>query len=63
MRSTLEAHLDYSRRTAATALEKVSEKLTAEEAGIADARIRLEAERLLLFYDELSDAAVSRYRI
>ncbi|OSX59323.1 hypothetical protein POSPLADRAFT_1075545 [Postia placenta MAD-698-R-SB12] len=59
MRSTLEAHLDYSRRTAATALEKVSEKLTAEEAGIADARIRLEAERLLLFYDELSDAALS----
>lgn len=58
MTSTLEEGLSSGRSIAQDALDKRSEELDAEEADIAESRVRYEVERLLDFYDELSDTKV-----
>ena len=58
MTSTLEAQFTKSRDTACAALEARSDELAAEEADIAESRVRFEAERLVDFYDELGDRQV-----
>ncbi|KAI0638488.1 hypothetical protein C8Q77DRAFT_1048857 [Trametes polyzona] len=59
MTSSLEEGLLSGRLTAQDALAKRQAELDAEEADIADSRVRYEAERLLDFYDELGDAKVA----
>ena len=58
MTSTLQDELRRSRGAALAALETRKNDLAAEEADIAESRIRYEAERLIDFYDELSDKKV-----
>ncbi|KAI0355301.1 hypothetical protein OH77DRAFT_1403237 [Trametes cingulata] len=56
MTSTLDDELSSSRLVARAALENKQAELTAEEQDIAESRVRYEAERVLNFYDELSDS-------
>ena len=44
--------------SAQVALKVRRQELAAEEADIADSRVRYEAERMLDFYDELNDRKV-----
>jgi len=59
MTTTLTRRFESSKQAAKAALEDRAQQQSAEEADIADARVRLEAERLLDFYDELSDPVLS----
>ncbi|KAI0722362.1 hypothetical protein C8T65DRAFT_564729 [Cerioporus squamosus] len=59
MTSGLEEELKKSDKAAHAALEMRRKELAAEEADIADSRIRYEAERMVDFYDELSDRKVA----
>ncbi|CCM01750.1 uncharacterized protein FIBRA_03816 [Fibroporia radiculosa] len=59
MTSTLENRFDNSKKAASDALESRSRELASEEADIADARTRFVSERLLDFYEELSDVKLS----
>ena len=54
MASTLEDVRRKTEKTVLATLERQSHELAAEEAAIADARIRFETERLLECYDVLS---------
>lgn len=58
MTSSLEDELGKATKVARAALEARQQKLDLEEADIAESRVRYEAERLLEFYDELSDRQV-----
>ncbi len=58
MASSLEEELKKSSHVAHSALELRRKELAAEEEDIADSRIRYETERMLDFYDELSDRKV-----
>ena len=58
MTSSLEAELKRSGDSAQVALKVRRQELAAEEADIADSRVRYEAERMLDFYDELNDRKV-----
>ncbi|EPS98734.1 hypothetical protein FOMPIDRAFT_1164819 [Fomitopsis schrenkii] len=53
MSASLENSYAASQRSAAAALEERRAELSAQEANIADARVRFDAERLVSFYDEL----------
>ncbi|KAI0776155.1 hypothetical protein BD413DRAFT_526869 [Trametes elegans] len=59
MASTLDETLEFGRTSARVALERRQDELEADEADIADSRVRYEAERLLEFYDELCDMKVA----
>ncbi|OSD04538.1 hypothetical protein PYCCODRAFT_1476093 [Trametes coccinea BRFM310] len=59
MTSTLEEELVFSRSAAHAALQQRQKELDEEEADIAESRVRYEAERLLQFYDELSDVKIA----
>ena len=58
MTSSLEEELKRSGDSAQVALKVRRQELAAEEADIADSRVRYEAERMLDFYDELNDRKV-----
>ena len=58
MTSSLEEELKRSCDSAQVALKVRRQELAAEEADIADSRVRYEAERMLDFYDELNDRKV-----
>ncbi|KAI0774563.1 hypothetical protein C8Q74DRAFT_1200959 [Fomes fomentarius] len=58
MTSTLEDELGKANKAAQIALEARKKDLNAEEADIAESRVRYESERLLDFYDELDDKKV-----
>ncbi|KZT05550.1 uncharacterized protein LAESUDRAFT_655664 [Laetiporus sulphureus 93-53] len=57
MSSTLETSFEASKQAANKELQARAVELSAEETNIADARIRFEAERLLDFYEELTDSS------
>ncbi|KAI9064836.1 hypothetical protein FKP32DRAFT_1625011 [Trametes sanguinea] len=59
MTCTLEEGLESSRAAAHAALRQRQKELDDEEADIAESRVRYEAERLLQFYDELSDMKIA----
>ncbi|KAI0375954.1 hypothetical protein BV20DRAFT_1032323 [Pilatotrama ljubarskyi] len=59
MTSTMEDGLVSSKAIAHAALEERQTKLLTEEQEVAEGRVRYEAERLLDFYDELSDDKVA----
>ncbi|TFK94275.1 hypothetical protein K466DRAFT_477004 [Polyporus arcularius HHB13444] len=59
MASSLEEELKKSSHVAHSALEIRRKELAEEEEDIADSRIRYETERMLDFYDELSDRKVA----
>lgn len=63
MTSTLEDELGKARKAAQIALEARKEELDAEEADIAESRVRVESERLLDFYDELDGKKVSSLHV
>ena len=53
MVASLESSYAAAERSAAAALEQRRAELSAQEADIADARVRFDAERLVDFYEEL----------
>lgn len=53
MSASLENSYAATERSAAAALEQQRTELSAQEADIADARVRFDAERLVSFYQEL----------
>ncbi|KAI0722661.1 hypothetical protein C8Q76DRAFT_719653, partial [Earliella scabrosa] len=59
MTSSLEDELGKATKVARAAVEARQQKLDLEEADIAESRVRYEAERLLEFYDELSDRQIA----
>ncbi|KZT66047.1 hypothetical protein DAEQUDRAFT_730816 [Daedalea quercina L-15889] len=59
MSATLENSYAAAQRSAAAALEQRRVELSEEEADIADARVRFDAERLIDFYDELMTPQVA----
>ncbi|KAI1796094.1 hypothetical protein LXA43DRAFT_988311 [Ganoderma leucocontextum] len=59
MTSTLDVEFMKSKNAAREALDTRRNELAAEEADIAESRIRFEAERLVDFYDELVDRQVA----
>ncbi|KAI0677248.1 hypothetical protein C8Q78DRAFT_1001857 [Trametes maxima] len=59
MTSTLEDGLASASNAAQASLERKQNSLNAEEADIAESRVRYEAERLLNFYDELGDRKIA----
>lgn len=63
MTSTLEDELGKASKAAQIALEARKEELDAEEADIAESRLRVESERLLDFYDELDGKKVSSLHV
>ncbi|KAH9855044.1 hypothetical protein C2E23DRAFT_725656 [Lenzites betulinus] len=59
MTSTIEDGLSSGKLSAERSLKNRQAQITAEEADITESRVRYEAEQLLNFYDELSDAKVA----
>lgn len=53
MSAKLESSYAGAKLAAAAAIEQRRAELSADEADIADARVRFEAERLIAFYEEL----------
>ncbi|TFY67645.1 hypothetical protein EVJ58_g1486 [Rhodofomes roseus] len=60
MSATLESSYEAAERAATAALEQRRAELSVEEADMADARVRFEAERLIAFYEELMAPQVPR---
>ncbi|TBU41469.1 hypothetical protein BD309DRAFT_898092 [Dichomitus squalens] len=59
MASTLEVEFENAENIARATLNTRRDELAAEEADIAESRVRFEAERLIQFYDELGDREVA----
>ncbi|TBU33036.1 hypothetical protein BD311DRAFT_653203 [Dichomitus squalens] len=59
MTSALEVEFEKAENIARAALNARKDELAAEEAGIAEGRVRFEAERLIQFYNELGDREVA----